>query len=290
MAGGGRIVSVSTVLFDGYPFALALEEIARAGATHVEPAFIRGYVDFTEDDFSEGAARELAGSIAEAGLKVHALSAHMDLSGAEARSMLARRIAFAEALGARVLITNAGPERAADTVLATIMALLPRIEAWGGMLAIENPGHGSGDLVGTAEQGRRLVERIGSPHVRLNHDAGNVFTYSHERLQPAGDYLAAREAIGHAHLKDVKSTPEGWSFCATGSGDVDLKHYLDAIPPDLPVSLELPLRLRRPGRQDPQRATEPLPVEQLRAALEASLAFVSSAARPRPTSARGNSA
>jgi len=36
-----RIISVSTALFDGYPMELAIEEVAAAGAAHVEPAFIR---------------------------------------------------------------------------------------------------------------------------------------------------------------------------------------------------------------------------------------------------------
>ena len=274
MEQGGRIVSISTVLFDGYPMERALEEIARFGAKHVEPAFIRGYVDFTEDDFGASAARRLGQIAKDLGLSVHAVSAHMDLSLEDATAMLERRVAFAEALGAKVLITNAGLSMLAESIRATIDMVLPRLESWGGVLAIENPGHGRDDLVGTAGEGKSLVDRIGSPQVRLNHDAGNVFTYSGERLQPADDYASAPDAICHAHLKDVVSSESGWSFCPVGSGQVDIAGYLAAIPSDLPLSLELPLRLSRPGRSDPHRRNQPLPMDDLRAALRKSLAFV----------------
>ena len=273
-AAGGRIVSISTVLFDGYPMEMAIGEIARSGAGYVEPAFIRGYVAFTEDDFRDVPAGRLRRLAEGAGLSIHAVSAHMDLSLADAGAMLERRIGFAQALGAKVLITNAGPASHLDAIRSTIERLMLRLEGWGGMLAIENPGHGSGDLVGTAREGRALVDMLGSPHVRLNHDAGNVFTYSHERLQPAEDYRAARDAIGHVHLKDIERSEEGWRFCAIGSGDVDLAAYLAAIPEDLPLSLELPLRLSRPGRGDPQRSASPRPLSDLSEALSQSLDFL----------------
>ena len=273
-ATGGRIVSISTVLFDGYPIEQAIEEIGRSGAAYVEPAFIRGYVDFTEDDFRDEPAGRLLRLARGAGLSIHAVSAHMDLSLAGAGVMLERRIGFAEALGAKVLITNAGPASRVDAILSTVERLLPRLVEWGGILAIENPGHGSGDLIGSARDGRAFVNMLGSPHVRLNHDAGNVFTYSHERLQPADDYRAARDAIGHVHLKDIERSEAGWRFCAIGSGDVDLAAYLAAIPADLPLSLELPLRLSRPGRGDPQRNVSPRPLAELNDALAQSLDFL----------------
>jgi hypothetical protein len=38
------------------------------------------------------------------------------------------------------------------------------------------------------------------------------------------------------------------------------------------VAIELPLRLRRPGRGDPVRAAEPLPLAMIREAIRCSLA------------------
>jgi sugar phosphate isomerase/epimerase len=90
-----RTVSVSTALFDGYPLEKAFEEIAASGAHSVEPAFIKGYIDFDESAFSDGNGRRLARLIADAGLGVTAVSAHLDLACEGAVEMMRRRIAFA---------------------------------------------------------------------------------------------------------------------------------------------------------------------------------------------------
>ena len=60
---------------------LAIEEIARAGAMHVEPAFIRGYVDIDEGMFTSANASKLRARAETAGLGIKAVSAHLDLSG-----------------------------------------------------------------------------------------------------------------------------------------------------------------------------------------------------------------
>lgn len=273
-AAGSRIVSISTVLFDGYPMETAVEEIARSGAGHVEPAFIHGYVDFDETVFAAHAAGRFRQRVEAAGLAIHAVSAHMDLATGDAIAMLDRRIGFAQDIGARVLITNSGPIAAHDRILATIRAQLPRLDLWGGLLALENPGHGNNSLIGNAADGQRLIGEVGSERVRLNHDTANVFTYSHEALQPDADWRRAASAIAHSHLKDVRATTQGWSFCPLGQGDIDLAAYLAAIPAQLPLSVELPMRLRRPQRADPVRASNPEPIPDLREALRQSLLFL----------------
>ncbi|MFK0690677.1 sugar phosphate isomerase/epimerase family protein [Mesorhizobium sp. IMUNJ 23033] len=253
---------------------LAVEEIAAAGATHVEPAFIRGYVDFDESIFTDSKASRLRQTAENAGLGINAVSAHLDLSGPDAVDALSRRVAFATGLGASFLITNAGPMMNRAAIRRAIDAVLPRLERADIVLALENPGHGSGDLLGSAASGAGFIREIGSPHVRLNHDAGNVFTYSGEILQPAQDIAAAIDIVGHAHLKDVVSTGAGWTFCAVGDGSVGYKPYWAILPATLPVSIELPLRLERPRRHDPQRLKTPVDIASIRGALRRSLDFV----------------
>lgn len=254
--------------------AEAVEEIARAGGRHVEPAFIKGYVDFDEDAFSSAAARRLHRLVAGRGLSVHAVSAHLDLSRPGAAEDLIRRIGFAADLGAAFLITNSGPAGERDAIRATIEAALPRLDAAGLTLALENPGHGSGNLTGTVAAAAAFLRAVGSPRVRLNHDTGNVFTYSGERCQPAEDYAAAPDIVSHAHLKDVRSAGGDWVFCALGAGDVAFPDYWKAVPAGLPVSIELPLRLDRPGRADPRRRPEPLSIEAIRHDLSASIGYI----------------
>ncbi|WP_279480168.1 sugar phosphate isomerase/epimerase [Aureimonas sp. SK2] len=269
-----RPASVSTALFDGYPMALAIEEIARAGAENVEPAFIQGYVAFDESAFEDRAARDLAASIANAGLGVQAVSAHMDLSRPGAEERLRRRLGFAAGLGARFLVTNAGPAAAREAIERCIVAVLPACEAAGIVLALENPGHGAGDLVPDRAAGADLVARLRSPHLKLNYDAGNVFTYSRETVRPEDDLAGAGSEIGHVHLKDVATSPEGWRFTALGDGSIDWRAVWRHLPRDCPVGIELPLRLDRSGRRDPERRADPLSLETLREALRRSLAFL----------------
>lgn len=269
-----RTVSVSTALFDGYPLEQGVGEIARAGGKCVEPAFIRGYVDFDETAFSPEKGQALKRLIEGEGLGVAAVSAHMDLGLPDAVEMLSRRVAFAEALGAEILITNAGRRAFRALIAAAIEEVLPLCEEARVTLALENPGHGSGDLIGNGADGAALVEALGSERVRLNYDAGNIFTYSHEAKRPEDDVAAALPFVAHLHLKDVASDGPDWRFTALGEGAIDYPALWKKLPRDLPVGIELPLRLERPGRADPRRKTEPLPLNVLHAALRRSLDFV----------------
>ncbi len=253
---------------------LAIKEIAAAGGGYVEPAFIRGYVDFDESMFADSEASKLRQTADNAGLGINAVSGHLDLSGPDALDALSRRVTFAAGLGAKFLMTNAGPMTNRADIRGTIDAILPRLEQAGIVLALENPGQGNGDLLGNARLGASFIREIGSRHVCLNHDAGNVFTYSDEATQPAQDIAAALDAVGHAHLKDVISTDAGWAFCAVGDGSVDYEAYWAVLPPTLPISIELPLRLERPQRRDPQRRNTPVDVATIRRALRRSLHFV----------------
>lgn len=270
--GGAMPPAVSTAAFDGHPWEAALDSLASIGVRRVEPAFIQGYVAFEEDAFAAAPAARLSRLLDERGLGVQAVSAHMDLSDPEARAMLARRIDFAAALGASVLVTNAGPATGRDAIRARIEEALPRLEEAGLVLALENPGHGAGHLIGRGEDGAALVAALGAPRVRLNVDVGNLLTYAGE----VGPGLsAALPFAAHAHLKDVAEDGPDWRFAALGEGLVDwpaAKGTMARLAPGLPVSLELPLRLRRPRRGDPVRMADPVPLSAIVESLRRSLA------------------
>ena len=264
--------AVSTVAFDGYPFEVAFDELAALGVERVEPAFICGYTDFDESTFSEGRAQRLGRALETRGLRVQGLSAHMDLAAEDAGAMLARRIGFSQVLGARILITNAGPEARRTAILRQIEAVIPALEAADITLALENPGHGRGDLIGQAEQGAALVAELDAPRVRLNVDVGNLLTYGGS-VEPG--LSAALPFAVHAHLKEIAEEGPDWRFVALGAGLLDwaaVASPLRRLAPALPLALELPLRLRRPGRADPVRSEAPLPLSVIREALTQSLA------------------
>lgn len=274
-----RPISVSTALFDGYPIERGFAEIAATGVRFVEPAFIRGYVDFDEETFDERSAAACASAIAASGLSSFAVSAHHDMGAPGAAEATIRRLQFAAGIGARILITNSARAADVEVFRRNLDDVLPVAEDTGVVIALENPGHGAGDLIGSAADGVRLLQSIDSPRVRLNYDFGNILTYSAERIPPETDCEAALSFMVHAHLKDVLSLPDAWQFTAIGDGSIDYAAIWSVLAkraPDLPVGLELPLRLTRPERAAPRRAAEPLPLADLRHALRRSLDFIDS--------------
>lgn len=270
---GARRVSVSTVAFDGYPLPVALSAIAGCGARHAELAYIQGYGDFDETAFSAAAAGVARGELAQAGLSSVAVSAHIDLGAGGALERLRRRLDFAGAIGARILITNAGTTAARDAVMRTVEAALPLCLDAGLVLALENPGHGTGALFGCAAEGVALVQAFASPGLGLNYDAGNILTYSGGACRPETDLAAALPWVAHVHLKDFKPHGADWVFTPLGDGQLDLASLAPSLrQADLPIGIELPLRLRRPGRGDPVRASAPEPLAMIEQAVKSSLA------------------
>lgn len=277
------LVSVSTVVLDGRPFERGLDLLAEAGAVQVEPAFIEGYMPFDEDTFREIEARRLAQMLAAAGLSVLALSAHFDLGSPDGSEKLRRRLGFAAALGARILVTNATTTDREPQFREVVSLVLPELAASGVILALENPGHGSGALIPDGARGAELVASFESPYVRLNYDVGNATTYGARIGSAAEDLEAALPVIAHLHLKDVKDLDGDWVFCPVGHGEIGYGTAvpLDRISADLPVGIEHPIRLWRPRHGDPRRRDEvpsdSVIVKTVRDALE----FVKTARCPR---------
>ena len=270
---GAPQISVSTVAFDGYPLPVALSAIAKCGARHAELAYIQGYGDFDETAFSASAAGVARAELALAGLSSFAVSAHIDLGAGGALERLRRRLEFAGAIGARFLITNAGTTAAKDDVMRTVEAVLPFCLAAGLVLALENPGHGTGALFGRAAEGVALVQAFASPALGLNYDAGNILTYSHGKCRPENDLASALPFVAHVHLKDFKPRGADWVFTPLGDGQLDLAALAPSLrQASLPIGIELPLRLRRPGRGDPVRAPTPESLAGIEQALATSLA------------------
>jgi sugar phosphate isomerase/epimerase len=271
-----RSLSVSTAAYDGYAPEVAFAELAALGVRAVEPAYIKGYVDFAEADFSEAKALELLEKLSAEGLKAQALSAHLDLSAPGSAEALSRRVEFAQAIGAGILITNAGPKVGEAAICTAIEANLPALEGAGVVLALENPGHGSGDLIGNGAEGAAFVASLGAPRVRLNYDIANAYTYGGGRVRPETDISHTFQKLAHVHLKDVAARGTDWAFVALGEGEAGAEGValaLAAGPREVPLGLELPLRLARPGRAAPLRARDPVPLPAIRAAIARSLEF-----------------
>lgn len=272
-----RIISVSGAPYDGYSRDIALESAARLGFRHFEPAFIVGYTErFDETAFTSKEATAWRASLKSSDLECHAFSSHIDLGFDDSPTVFSGRMEFAAELGARVIATNASARSRETNFLRNLEVLLRRAERLNIIIALENPGDGSDNVINTASQGIELVDRIGSPYLRLNYDAANTASHKPDVADFVADAIMALPASAHAHIKDVRRTEDGWHFAPIGDGDVGCVRILDAIRPleDFPLSIELPLRLHRGSDAQPIRRTEPVPLATIEDALSRSLEFV----------------
>lgn len=273
-----RIISVSTAAFDGYDLAITVDEISRLGVDHVELAFIQGYMDsFDEDYFSEINAKKIERLLSDTGLSCFAFSAHMDLAAKEAVDIFKNRMVFAKTFGAKIIVTNAAPRPQEKEFIQNVVALADIAKSFDMIIALENPGDGKENVVNSGETGASLIRHVASDSVRLNYDFGNVISHFFERLRPEDDFTYALPFSAHLHIKDVKSNGQGWSFVEIGKGSIDYSFILKTLAskyPQIPISLEIPLRITRDRDASPRRAASPLPLDEIRNVLKGSLNYV----------------
>lgn len=271
-------VSVSTAIYDGYDTDTALNELAKAGVHYVEPAFIQGYMgDFTEADFSDQKATAFRKRLDNLGLSCLAMSSHIDLGAKNAVDIFKGRMAFAKGIGTQMIISNTSKQVRKRLFLKNMERLAAFAAEIGLVIAIENPGHGRDDLFPNGSGVKSLLTEIGSEFIRINYDVGNIYTYNHGQIDILGDLEPILPMVNHLHLKDLVVQNNGWQFCGIGKGLIDFPAVIELLKkhsPELPLALEVPLRLRRPGYADPERAPGRVPLEIINQELKESLAYV----------------
>ncbi len=272
-----RIISVSSMAFDGYPLEVALDELAALGARYVEPASVdKVFQHLREEDFCEARAAWLREELDARGLGCVSLSAHMDLTQPDAVERFRRRLEFAAALGARIVNTIAGPVSGLDGFRANIPAIGRRAADLGLTLALEN----HGDLV---DRGRRIVafiEGIGIPAVRANYDTGNAWYYARGRLDPVAELAEVAPVVAHVHLKDPRVEDGLLRWVALGEGILDLPalaRILRERLPQVPVSIEVSPRQRSRDFEPRWRTPEVPPLAEIRGIIGRSLAALRAA-------------
>jgi sugar phosphate isomerase/epimerase len=277
----GRIISVSAAPYDGHATPAMLESLARCGVSHVEPAYIVGYTEpFDESAFTDDAAADWRRALSASGLSCFAMSAHIDLGTDWVAAVFLRRMDFARAIGARVINTNASLRSREAEFLKTIETLAKHGQDIGLQIGLENPGNAEDNLFNVAADGHELLKRLALPGVGLNYDPANLASHRPDADTTANAIAALADCL-HFHVKDVKRDAGEWVFPPLGQGDLDLPAILGAIASrgQLPLSIEIPLRLRRGPDALPIRAPQPVPIPAIETALRESLRFLSDHAR-----------
>ncbi|MFA5026927.1 MAG: sugar phosphate isomerase/epimerase family protein [Candidatus Methylomirabilota bacterium] len=266
-----RIVSVSTMAFDGYPLETALDELAALGVKHVEPASVdKVFQHLVEEDFCPARANRLRRELGERGLSCLSLSAHMDLTRPDSVERFQRRLEFARNLGARCVNSIAGPAEHLDGFRRNLPAIAERAKDLGVVIALEN----HGDLLDRGLQILEFIREIGHPAVRVNYDTGNAWYYSRGAIDPVEELALLAPVAAHVHLKSPKIVDGLLCWAALGDGVLDLPRLARVLMermPGVPVSYELSPRQRSRDFEPRWRAPEIPRLQEIRALVAESL-------------------
>ena len=274
-------ILISTAAYDGYDLATAFREISRAGVDLVEIAFIEGYTDpFTEDFFNDDNAAKIMTLMAEHNLKCPSFSSHVDLSRDGIVEVFKNRMSFAKKLGSKYIVSNAAPLQKKSQFMQNIKELGQAAAGLELVIVLENPGDGKANVMDSGEPAANLIEEIGQENVKINYDFGNLLSHCFEKIRPEEDYKFVRDCAVHYHIKDVASDDSGWYFTEIGMGTIDYQKILKelaALSEPVPISLEIPLRIRRAPDASPRRAALPVDIKRIRQVMEKSVAFAKKA-------------
>lgn len=272
-------ILVSTIAYDGYDLDTTLAEMSAAGVENVELAYSEAYTaPVSEESFSSEAARRVLGTFSSYGLKCLCLAAHTDMSLKDSVDKFKLRIDFAKHLGARYIVSTAGPISNRNQFLENIQHLGEYADEVGIVIGLENMGDGRPNIIDSAAPAVDLVKEINLPSVKINYDFANLLPHLKERLSPEEDFKIALPHAGYIHVKDAAKDVDGnWYFPAIGKGQIDFASILPAIaayPEPIPLSLELSLRISRLPDATPVRAEQEVPLATIGRALKDSLRFV----------------
>jgi len=270
-----RIVSVSTMAFDGYSLEVALDELAALGVKYVEPASVdKIFQHLVEEDFCDSRAVWLRRQLEARQLACLSLSAHMDLTGADAVERFHRRLAFARNVGARCVNSIAGPAGKLEEFRKNIAAIADRARDLGVMIALEN----HGDLLDREQQVLDFIREINHPAIRVNYDTGNAWYYSKGAINPVEELALLAPVVAHVHVKTPIVEAGVMRWTALGEGVLDLPgigRVLKARMPGVPVSYELSPRQRSREFEPRWRTPEVPPLAEIRDTVRRSLQALS---------------
>ena len=266
-----RIVSVSTMAFDGYSLEVALDELAALGVKYVEPASVdKVFQHLVEEDFCDSRAMWLRNQLSARGLSCLSLSAHMDLTQADSVDRFHRRLEFARNIGARCVNSIAGPTGKLEGFRKNIPAIADRARDLGVMIALEN----HGDLLDREQQVLDFIREVNHPAIRVNYDTGNAWYYSKGAINPVEELALLAPIVAHVHLKTPQVDDGMLRWVALGEGILDLPaaaRVLKERLPGVPVSYELSPRQRSRDFEPRWRMPEVPPLPEIRATISRSL-------------------
>jgi L-ribulose-5-phosphate 3-epimerase len=204
-----------------YGFDEALEGIAAAGYDLVELSAVGGW---TEHVRLTDASADVRRKVEAAGLRANALSIHSDLTTDEGVKYGIAGIRWAADYGLDLVTTaiggHASKEESQEDFFSRVGDLAHAAEEAGVTVALEI----HGDIMCTGEATKPLIERIGSPAIRVKYDTGNVEFYGGRRA--VDDIHHVLPYLVNLDMKDKVGGKGEWNFPPPGSGTIDFRRLL----------------------------------------------------------------
>ena len=269
-----KIVAVSTTAYDGYSLEVALKQISTLGCKYVELAAISGVIEHIRPhDFNGDRMQYIKDLMSQYDLSSVGFSGHVDLTDEGSVPVFKKRMCFAKKIGAKVINTNAGPPEKLKTFYRNIAPIAEYAKDLGLIVALET----HGDIIGSGEETREVIDHIASDNVKVNYDFANAFYFSAGKIRPEEDFKHVLEHIVHLHIKDVVLSRDMWQFTKIGEGIVDYKRIFGTLKErdlEIPMSLEFPLRLRGRKGGSLQKSEEKPQIEEINRIIKDSMGFV----------------
>jgi sugar phosphate isomerase/epimerase len=129
-----------------------------------------------------------------------------------------------------------------ERIVSALMTPVEVAQRAGVTLLLENEG---ACYLGTGKETARVVEKVGSPALKMVWDPGNAF-FAGERPYPSG-YESAAAHVAHIHIKDARANDRGeLEWAVVGEGEIDYVGHFKALKEagyDGAVSLETHFRV-----------------------------------------------
>lgn len=210
--------------FHTHGFDDALEGIAAAGYDLVELSAVGGWTEHVRltDDVAD-----VRRKVEAAGLRANALSVHSDLTTDEGVAYGIDGVRWAADYGLDLVTTaiggHASKEESVNDFFSRIGALADAAENAGVTVALEI----HGDIMATGEATKPIIERIGSPAIRVKYDTANVEFYGGRKA--VDDIHHVLPYLVNMDMKDKIGGKGEWNFPAPGAGTIDFARLLGIL-------------------------------------------------------------
>lgn len=219
---GLAIIGCTTVGYLKLPLDRALDGIAATGLSNVELAAIPGYCEHV---MPGGDATALRGALGARELTARSISAHSALASEEGSAHVLACIEYAAELGVPIVNTGTGPMEgeAEEPFFANATELAAAAERLDVTIGLET----QDTRMTSGAEAVALLERLGSPNVKINLDAANIIYWQGRR--PEDEVAAMAPYVVHLHLKDKRGGRGDYEFPPVGSGEIDWRTIFSAL-------------------------------------------------------------